>query len=103
MHLPVTKIELSPDRWHFNIISPRSATITNPQGKRQVSYFGFVTQEKALAFKQWLEEKELCTTAIARRAERLTTEWECKVWGAKTELILKLAIHSLEEIDCNGS
>lgn len=94
MHLPVTKIELSPDRWHLNILSSRVATITNPQGKRKVSYFGFVTQEKALTFKQWLEEKELCTTATVRRAERLATEWECKVWGAKTELILKLAICS---------
>ncbi len=103
MHLPVTKIELTADDWNLNILSPRIATITNPQGKRQVSYFGFVTQEKALAFKQWLEEKELCTTAIVRRAERLTTNWECKVWGATTELILKLAIHSLEEIDRDGT
>lgn len=94
MHLPVTKIELSPDGWQFNILSSRVATITNPQGKRQVSYFGFITQEKALAFKHWLEEKELCTTAIVRQAERLTTGWECKVWGAKTELILKLVIRS---------
>ncbi|MDV2994859.1 MAG: hypothetical protein N4J56_004513 [Chroococcidiopsis sp. SAG 2025] len=42
MHLPVTRIELSPDRWHFNILSHSVATITNPQGKRQISYFGFI-------------------------------------------------------------
>ena len=94
MNLTITKIELSPDGWNFNILSPRVATITNPQGKRKVSYFGFVTQEKALAFKQWVEEKELCTTAIVRRAERLTTGWECKVWGATSGLIMSLAIRS---------
>lgn len=96
MNLPVTKIELSPDVWNLNILSPRVATITSPNGKRKVSYFGFVTQEKALAFKHWLEKKELCTVAMVRQAERLTTEWECKVWDAATELILKLAIRSLD-------
>lgn len=96
MNLTITKIELASEGWNLNILSPRVATITSPRGKRKVSYFGFVTQEKALAFKQWLEEKDLCTTAIVRQAERLTTGWECKVWGATTELIMTLAMRSLD-------
>lgn len=89
--LKLTRIELSPDGWHLNILSPRLATITDQKGKRKVSYFGFATQEQALTFQQYIVAIPLATAATVRTAERLGTTWECKAWGVSTETILVLA------------
>lgn len=94
-NLKVYKVQLTPDGWTLNILSPRVATITEPKGKRKVSYFGFENLDQAQQFKQWLEEKHLCTGALVRRSERLKATWECKVWSASTELILNLALRSI--------
>lgn len=87
----ITRVQLSADGWTLNILSERVATITDPIGTRKVSYFGFETEEKARVFKEYLEANRLCTAATIRKAERLQQVWECKVWGAPTELIVKLA------------
>jgi hypothetical protein len=88
--ITVKRIDLTPDGWRFNILSKRIATITAPDGSRKVSYFGFETETEAKAFKDAILTHSLCTSAVVRPSERLTTVWECKAWGIPTELICYL-------------
>ncbi|WP_017741137.1 hypothetical protein [Scytonema hofmannii] len=94
--MEVKKIELTSDGWTLNILSKRVATITDPLGIRKTSYFGFNNEKDALAFQNYILEKSLCTRATVRQSERLTTNYECKVWSAKTELITFCATKDLE-------
>ena len=74
----------------LHILSNRIATITNINGRRQTTYFGFETKEKAEEFKTSIESKRLCNRSIIRRGERLSMPWECKAWGITTDLIIHL-------------
>ncbi|HBY81142.1 MAG TPA: hypothetical protein DEG47_30015, partial [Cyanobacteria bacterium UBA11148] len=82
--ITVQRIDLASDGWRFNILSKRIATITAPDGSRKVSYFGFETEAEAQAFKDALITHSLCTSAVVRPSQRLTTAWECKAWGIST-------------------
>ncbi|MGH2413066.1 MAG: hypothetical protein ACRDEA_05130, partial [Microcystaceae cyanobacterium] len=78
------------NNWTLNVLSQRIATITDPRGNRKTTYFGFDTFEEAEAFRKTLLNQQACSQAILRRAERLSTAWECKVGNCTTELIVKL-------------
>ena len=82
------------DGWNLNILSKRVATITDPTGKRKVSYFGFDNYEKAKAFRERLIESKGANAAIIRHAQRLSQAFECKAWGVSTELLIDLASRS---------
>lgn len=84
---PTSQIELTPDGWTLNLYGLRAATITNPEGKRVVSYFGFNDETKAQEFKSWLDENKYCECCIIRTSERLTSELEVKVWKCPVWLI----------------
>ena len=84
------KIDLG-DGWNLNILSHRIATITNPKGRRKITYFGFDTAEKAREFKAAIEQLGAVSAAVVRPSQRLSYyAWECKVWGCPSELILAL-------------
>jgi len=85
----IKKISLG-DGWTLNILNPRIATITNPQGQRKTSYFGFDSKNEAEAFAKAILIQGQCSDARVRKSERLSTTWECKVWHCPTELILAL-------------
>lgn len=95
--IKVKKVELTPDGWTFNILSPRVATITSPTGVRKTTYFGFNSKEKAESFLIWITRKDKCTKAVIRPSERLNTPWEIKVWGTEESLIVKCALKDLQE------
>lgn len=84
---PTQCIELTSDGWTMNLYGLRAATITNPQGKKIVSYFGFNNQEKAQDFKTWLENNKYCERCIVRKSQRLSSEFEVKVWKCPMWLI----------------
>lgn len=84
---PTHQVELSPDGWALNLYGLCAATITNPEGKRVVSYFGFDDHAKAQEFKSWLDENKYCERCIIRTSERLTSEVEVKVWKCPMWLI----------------
>lgn len=84
------KIDLE-DGWNLNILSHRIATITNPKGRRKITYFGFDTEEQAREFKAAIEQLGAVSAAVVRPSQRLSYyAWECKVWGCPIELILAL-------------
>lgn len=84
---PTQQIDLTSDGWTLNLYGLRAATITNPQGKRIVSYFGFDNEIKAKEFKKWIDENNYCDRCIIRKSERLTSKFEVKVWKCPMWLI----------------
>ncbi|MBD2772027.1 hypothetical protein [Iningainema tapete] len=95
--LEITKIELTPDGWTFNLLSRRVGTITNPLGVRKTTYFGFDDENQAQKFQQWLKRKNKCSDAVIRQSERLKTLFEVKAWNVPTELIIECALKDLKE------
>ncbi|MGH2412716.1 MAG: hypothetical protein ACRDEA_03260 [Microcystaceae cyanobacterium] len=95
------KISLEPG-WTLNVLNPRIATITNSKGERKTTYFGFETKQQANAFKQAMISRKLCTDVRVRKAERLSTKWECKIWGVSTEFLILLLNQSptVKELYC---
>lgn len=85
----LTKIDLG-SGWTLNCLSERIATITDPQGRRRTTYFGFFSQEEALTFQRELLRLSECSAAIVRSRTHLSTPYECKCWDCSTELILAL-------------
>lgn len=84
---PTKRIELTSDGWIFNMYGSRAATITNPEGKRIVSYFGFDDQAKANEFKIWIDKNSYCERCIIRKSERLICNIEVKVWKCPMWLV----------------
>ncbi len=73
---------------------PNLATITNPQGKRHTTYFGFDNYQEAQAFYQYLDENRLCSRALIRRSERIVScNYEIKTWGVGSEILLRILNH----------
>jgi hypothetical protein len=76
------------DGWRLNFLYPNLATITRPNGTRQCTYIGFENELRARAmYAELLSEGY---RADLRLAERLSTQWELKVWGLSTEDIMNL-------------
>lgn len=84
---PTQRVNLTSDGWTLNLYGLRAATITNPQGKRIVSYFGFENQEKAYEFKEWVDKNNYCDRCIVRKSERLKSQFEVKVWKCPMWLV----------------
>jgi hypothetical protein len=76
--------------WRLNLLSSRVATITHGN-TRQCAYFGFNTKKAALSFCKTITARKLCLQCEVRKGRRLQTDWEVKVWGCSTQLILALA------------
>lgn len=83
--------QLSAEGFNWNLYSPRVATITNElQHFAPVAYFAFDSWTEAHDFWKSITDKRLCTRAQIRKAERFTTEWECKIWGMQQATLDKL-------------
>jgi len=95
--IALKKVQLTPDGWTLNILSPRVATITNPLGMRKVSYFGFDKTKDAEKFQQYLLENHLCTVAVIRSSRRLAAPIECKAWGCSSKIIWQCAVKDLKQ------
>jgi hypothetical protein len=67
------------------LLAPYLATIVNRNGQRQCTYVGFDNYAVA---KNWLSQIE--QRATLRRAKRLSTKFEIKIWGLSTEQIMFL-------------
>jgi hypothetical protein len=76
--------------WQYQQITPRIAIIKNPKGECHTSYFGFDTLSQVKRFLSWLSVHQPSTCAITRKAQRLATKWEVKVWQIDESLLLKL-------------
>ncbi|OKH45289.1 hypothetical protein NIES2101_26640 [Calothrix sp. HK-06] len=95
MNITATKLEIKPtyqekidaNGWSINMYGTRAATITNPNGKRITTYFGFNSKQKALYFEEWLLEHKCCEKCDVRKSKRLNTRWEAKVWKCPTWLL----------------
>jgi hypothetical protein len=74
--------------WRLNFLYPNLATITRPNGTRQCTYIGFENELRARAMYTVLLREGYRTDL--RLAERLSTQWELKVWGLSTEDIMNL-------------
>ena len=84
---PTQRIDLTSDGWTLNLYGLRAATITNPEGRRIVSYFGFDNEAKASEFKEWIDKHKYCERCIIRESERLTCNIEVKVWKCPMWLV----------------
>jgi hypothetical protein len=83
----VTHVSLE-DGFRLCLLAPYLATITNPQGKRQCTYVGF---EKISVARNWLSQ--IKHKAVLRKAKRLSTLYEIKIWGLSTEEVMSLWRH----------
>lgn len=89
---PTHQVELTPDGWTMNLYGKRAAIIKSPEGKKITSYFGFDTDTKAREFKSWIEGNNkdgfrYCSKCSIRPSERLSTQFEVKVWNCPAWLI----------------
>ncbi len=86
-----TKVVPLDDSWRLNCLLPTLATITNPKGERHTTYFGFNCYQEAKAFYQYLTNNNLCSRAIIRRSQRLSScAYEIKSWGVGSNLLVRI-------------
>ena len=79
------------DHWRLNCLLPTLATITNPKGERHTTYFGFNNYQEAQVFYQYLPQNRLCSRAIIRRSQRLSScIYEIKAWGVGSNLLVRI-------------
>ncbi len=82
------------DHWRLNCLLPHLATITNPKGQRHTTYFGFNCYQEAKVFYQYLTNKNLCSNAIIRRSQRLSScAYEIKAWGVGSAILVRILNH----------
>ncbi|BAZ18333.1 hypothetical protein NIES4071_102180 (plasmid) [Calothrix sp. NIES-4071] len=106
MNVTVSKLEIKPtyqekidaEGWSINMYGTRAATITNPEGKRITTYFGFNSKEKALQFEEWLFKHKCCEKCKVRKSQRLGTRWEAKVWKCPTWLLEDALIGEIKKL-----
>lgn len=84
---PTYQEKIDAEGWSINMYGTSAATITNPEGKRITTYFGFSSKRKALHFEEWLLKHKCCEKCSVRKSKRLNTRWEAKVWGCPTWLL----------------
>ncbi|WP_072065539.1 hypothetical protein [Crocosphaera watsonii] len=79
------------NNWRLNCLLPTLATITNPKGERHTTYFGFNNYQEAQVFYQYLTQNRLCSRAIIRRSQRLSScIYEIKAWGVGSNLLVRI-------------
>ena len=100
MQLQITHT-LVGDGFVLNTLSPRVATITNPeQADFRVAYFGFESHDAAFNFFKHITDNCLASRAKVREAERINKcAYEVKVWGMSKRLIGKLALKDLVRVE----
>ncbi len=82
------------DNWRLNCLLPHLATITNPKGERHTSYFGFNNYQEAKTFYQYLTKNNLCSSAIIRWSQRLSScAYEIKAWGVGSGILVRILNH----------
>ncbi len=89
-----TKVVPLDDHWRLNCLLPNLATITNPKGERHTTYFGFDNYQDAQAFCQYLTKNRLCSRALIRRSQRLSScVYEIKSWGVGSGILVRILNH----------
>lgn len=89
---PIQTKQLSADGYQWNQYSPRVATITNELTHfARVAYFAFEDWDSAHAFWKLITDKQVCSRAQVREAERFTSHsWEVKAWAMSQSLLAQL-------------
>ncbi|BDA76057.1 hypothetical protein CAL7716_102230 (plasmid) [Calothrix sp. PCC 7716] len=96
---PTHAEQIDAEGWSINMYGTRAATITNPEGRRITTYFGFDSKTKALQFEEWLLQYKYCEKCKVRKSKRLNTRWEIKVWKCPAWLLEDSIIAEIKKIN----